>query len=101
MNEIDHIAIVVKDPREAVNWYTSNFGAIALYCDDTWGMVQFKNIKLAFVIKGQHPPHIAFRTQDLHAAEGKKHRDGSRSVYKADPWGNILEYIKYKNEDKE
>ena len=26
---------------------------------------------------------------------GKLHRDGSESVYKRDPWGNIYELVKY------
>ena len=48
--KIDHIAIVVDNPREAAEWYIQNFGAEFLYADDTWGFVQFENIKLAFVV---------------------------------------------------
>ena len=90
---IDHIAIQVEDPKQAADWYIDNFGAEPLYVDDTWGFVQFQNIKLAFVVKKQHPAHFAFKVEELDG--GKLHRDGSRSIYKADPWGNIYELIKY------
>jgi len=91
--KIDHVAIQVEDPREAVDWYTNNFNAKLLYVDDTWGFVQFENIKLAFVVPGQHPAHFAFEVKELEG--GKIHRDESRSVYNRDPWGNIYELIKY------
>lgn len=96
MNSVDHIAIVVEDPKKAAEWYCSEYGAHLLYSDDTWGMVQFANIKMAFVIPGQHPPHVAF--EDTQLGVGKLHRDGSRSIYKKDPWGNFIEIIKYKEE---
>ena len=94
--KIDHIAIVVDNPREAAEWYIQNFGAEFLYADDTWGFVQFENIKLAFVVKTQHPAHFAFEV-DAFSGEDKikKHRDDSESVYKRDAWGNIYELIKY------
>ena len=94
--KIDHIAIVVDNPREAAEWYIQNFGAEFLYADDTWGFVQFENIKLAFVVKTQHPPHFAFEVDSFNDKDNiKKHRDGSESVYKRDAWGNIYELIKY------
>lgn len=96
MNSIDHIAIVVDDPRKAAEWYCSEYGAKPLYSDSTWAMVQFSNIKLAFVIETQHPPHFAFEDKEL--TNGKLHRDGSRSIYRKDPWGNFIEIIKYKEE---
>ena len=93
MKRLDHIAIQVEDPRAAADWYIKNFGAELLYVDDTWGFVEFENIKLAFVVKNQHPAHFAFEVEEL--VNGTLHRDGSRSVYKRDPWGNIYELIKY------
>ena len=90
---IDHIAIQVESPSEAAKWYSKNFDCEILYSDETWSIIQFENIKLAFVIKTQHPAHFAFECKDLEG--GKEHRDGSRSVYKKDPWGNIYELIKY------
>ena len=91
--KIDHIAIQVDDPRDAADWDVNNFDAELLYVDDTWGFVKFENVKLALVVKKQHPAHFAFEVKDIEG--GKLHRDGSRSVYKKDPWGNIYELVKY------
>jgi hypothetical protein len=93
MKRIDHIAICVSSPIEAADWYVKNHGATKIFADDTWAIVQFQNIKLAFVIKEQHPPHFAFEVDNLDA--GNLHRDGSVSVYKTDPWGNEYELVKY------
>jgi len=96
--KIDHVAIVVDDPRSAAEWYASRFMASVLYADDTWAFIQFENIKLAFVTKTQHPPHFAFRVDNNTLSGGKTHRDGTVSVYKKDPWGNFYELIKYPEE---
>ena len=93
---VDHIAIQVDNPREAADWYVQNFDAKLLYVDDTWGFVEFENIKLAFVVKTQHPAHFAFEVDGFEKSDRvKKHRDGSESVYKKDPWGNVYELVKY------
>lgn len=96
---VDHVAIQVDSPREAVEWYVNKWDAKPLYVDDTWGLVQFENIKLAFVISQQHPAHFAFKVTEL--AAGKMHRDGTRSRYDRDPWGNIYELIEYTEQPKE
>ena len=96
--KVDHIAIQVDNAREAAYWYVQNFGAKLLYADDTWGFVEFENIKLALVVKTQHPAHFAFEVPNLEG--GKLHRDGSVSIYKKDPWGNIFELVKYPDENK-
>mgnify|MGYP003137173884 FL=1 len=96
MRKLDHIALQVEEPRKAAEWYCENFGAEVLYVDDTWAFIQFENIKLAFVIRGQHPPHIAFEVDDFEEGDKVKgHRDGTSSAYKRDPFGNIYELIKY------
>jgi catechol 2,3-dioxygenase-like lactoylglutathione lyase family enzyme len=94
MKSLDHVAIVVKDPKAAVKWYCDQFGGRKIYVDDTWGMVQFSNIKLAFVVEEEHPAHIAFNAK---VVEGTRHRDGSVSKYTKDPWGNDIELIDYFN----
>jgi len=101
MGKIDHIALVAEEPTLAANWYEGRFGAEILYCDDTWSLIKFENIKIAFVKKGTHPAHIAFQVENFDGIEGKakSHRDGSRSVYKSDPWGNIYELINYEYEE--
>ena len=93
MKSIDHIALQVDDIRESVAWYVVKYGCKVLYRDDTWALLQFKNIKLALVIEDEHPYHIAFEVDEV--VEGKKHRDGSVSKYTEDPSGNKIELIKY------
>ena len=98
--KLDHVALQVEDPTQAANWYKEKFEADIIYCDKTWSFVQLENIKIAFVVKTQHPRHIAFEVQEFDPSDKvKKHRDGSSSIYKRDPWGNVIEYIKYPSEE--
>ena len=99
--KVDHIAIQVDNPRDAANWYVNNFDAELLYVDDTWGFVEFENIKLAFVVKNQHPAHFAFKVATFSDKKAvKKHKDGTESCYGRDPWGNIYELIRYPDEQE-
>ena len=98
MKKIDHIAIVVDDIKESVAYYVDNYDCMILHCDESWGYLQFDNIKLALVLKDEHPPHIAFEVDEV---EGKTHRDGSVSKYIDDPSGNKIELIEYPNVDVE
>ena len=98
MKKIDHIAIVVNDIKESVAYYVDNHDCMILHCDESWGYLQFDNIKLALVLKDEHPPHIAFEVDEV---EGKTHRDGSISKYIEDPSGNKIELIEYPNVDVE
>ena len=98
MKKIDHIAIVVNDIKESVAYYVDNYDCMILHCDESWGYLQFDNIKLALVLKDEHPPHIAF---EVDGVEGKTHRDGSVSKYIDDPSGNKIELIEYPNVDVE
>jgi len=94
LDVVDHVALSVTGIREALDWYSRHFQCEVLYQDDTWGLVQFSNIKLALVIPSQHPPHLGFVTPkaaDFGAL--KPHRDGTRSVYITDPAGNSLELL--------
>ena len=65
MQRIDHIAIQVDNVKESVAWYMDNYDCMIIYCDDTWAMLQWDNIKLALVVDDEHPFHIAFETEDL------------------------------------
>ena len=98
MKKIDHIAVVVNDIKESVAYYVDNYDCMILHCDESWGYLQFDNIKLALVLKDEHPPHIAFEVDEV---EGKTHRDGSVSKYIEDPSGNKIELIEYPNVDVE
>ncbi|MCS6806494.1 MAG: VOC family protein [Acidobacteriota bacterium] len=94
LDTIDHVAICVVDVKAAVEWYTRTFKCEVCYQDDTWAMLQFNNVKLAFVIAEQHPPHIALFSPDAEAfGKLKTHRDGTRSVYIQDPSGNAVEIL--------
>ena len=99
---LDHVALQVTNPKEAAEWYSKNFLGEIIYADDSWSFVKLGNIKIAFVIKTQHPPHIAFEVQEFDPSDKvKEHRDGSRSIYKRDPWGNVIEYIMYSGDEGE
>lgn len=104
--EIDHVAISSTNIDESIQWYMQFLeDAEILYQDETWGFVQSKNIKIAFVLPKQHPPHIAFEVKTDEQEDflksvfpdhgWKLHRDGSKSFYKKDPDGNFIEFIKY------
>ena len=99
MKTIDHIAIVVDNIKESIAYYVVEHQARILYCDKSWGLLQFKNVNLALVLEGEHPPHIAFEVDEI---ENKyptygmlQHRDGSISKYIEDPSGNHIEIIEY------
>ena len=100
MKRIDHVAITVDNVKESVDWYVQNHGCSTIYCDDTWAMLQWDNIKLALVVDDEHPFHIAFETEDLGPLGGVLHRDGSISRYIKDPSGNTIELIKYPKQIK-
>lgn len=92
LDEIDHVAVAVKNIRQAVDWYTSTFNCQVSYQDETWAFIEFANIKLALVVPSQHPPHIALLSSQAESfGRLKLHRDGTRSVYIADPSGNAVE----------
>ena len=95
MDNLDHIAIVVGDISKAVDWYQSNFEVDLEYLDESWALLKFNNISLALVLPNQHPPHLAITRENLDAYEPLvEHRDGTKSVYVDDPWGNVIELMK-------
>ena len=95
MTNLHHIAIVVGNIREAVEWYMELFDIAVSYHDRTWALLQFENISIALVRAEHHPPHIAFECSDAERY-GKliTHRDGTKSTYMSDPWGNTVEIMK-------
>ena len=96
---IDHVAFVVADINEAVKWYSSKIDVEILYQDDSWAMLEFLGVKLALVLPGQHPPHIAIKGKlenfPCDDKEVKTHRDNSKYYYLVDPYGNAIEWINY------
>jgi catechol 2,3-dioxygenase-like lactoylglutathione lyase family enzyme len=100
----DHAAQVVPDIAETIRWYEQNLagaGVRVLYSDATWGLVEVGGVRLAFVVRDQHPNHLAWnvsqeeleRLAAQHGKEIKPHRDGTRSFYLDAPGGNSVEII--------
>ncbi len=100
----DHAAQVVPDIAETISWYEQNLsgaGVRVLYSDTTWGLIEVGGVRLAFVVRDQHPNHLAWsvsseeleRLATQHSKEIKPHRDGTRSFYLDAPGGNPVEII--------
>jgi catechol 2,3-dioxygenase-like lactoylglutathione lyase family enzyme len=102
----DHVAQVVPDIAVAVAWYRALLpDTTVLYQDESWAFVEAGGIKLAFVVKDQHPGHLAWRVDDAELEraavqfnkEIKPHRDGTRSFYLEAPGGQYIEVISFEN----
>ncbi len=102
--QFDHVALVTPDIAGTVAWYVENIpGARVLFQDTTWAFVEAGGTKLAFVVRDQHPNHLAWRVSEselerLAAEKGKEvkpHRDGTRSFYLDGPNGQAIEIISY------
>ena len=93
LDTLHHAALRVKDVHAAVRWYTERFRCDIEYQDGTWAMLQFANVRLAFVLQEQHPPHIAVEGDPSAYGTPKIHRDGTSSVYLKDPDGNNVEIL--------
>jgi hypothetical protein len=100
----DHVAQQVPDVGAAVDWYLKTIpNARVLYQDQSWAFVEAGGVKLAFVLRDQHPGHLAWRVsreelQRLAAAydaQIKPHRDGTESFYLEAPGGQWIELITF------
>jgi catechol 2,3-dioxygenase-like lactoylglutathione lyase family enzyme len=100
----DHVARVVPDIAEAVRFVTDLIPeSKVLYQDTSWAFVDAAGTKLAFVLRDQHPDHLAWRVgadelEQLAAKHGKEirsHRDGTRSFYVEGPAGIAVEIITF------
>jgi catechol 2,3-dioxygenase-like lactoylglutathione lyase family enzyme len=93
LDTLHHAALRVRDVKAAVAWYTQRFRCEVEYQDETWAMLKFANVRLAFVLQEQHPPHIALLGDPTEFGEPEVHRDGTSSVYLKDPDGNNVEIL--------
>jgi catechol 2,3-dioxygenase-like lactoylglutathione lyase family enzyme len=94
LDKLHHVAIAVNDIATAVDFYRETFRCEITYQDATWAMLKFRNVGIALVLPGQHPPHLGFVTPTAHQyAPLKRHRDGTESVYISDPAGNAVELL--------
>jgi catechol 2,3-dioxygenase-like lactoylglutathione lyase family enzyme len=98
----DHIAQVVPDIAAAVAWYQDTLPSVrVLYQDATWAFIEAGGAKIAFVVRDQHPGHLAWRVSNAeletlaerHGKEIKPHRDKTRSFYLEAPGGQAIEII--------
>src|SRR5437588_7754163 len=93
LDTLHHAALRVKNVKETVEWYTKRFRCNVEYQDATWAMLEFENVRLAFVLADQHPPHVAILGDPALFGEPRIHRDGTASVYVKDPSGNNVEIM--------
>jgi len=94
LDAIDHVAVPVKNVKDAVDWYTRTFECDVRYQDETWALLGFSNVRLALVLPEQHPPHIGLVSNEADRFGAlKMHRDGTRSCYVTDPAGNSVEIL--------
>ena len=93
LDTLHHAALRVKSVKETVDWYTRRFRCTVEYQDATWAMLAFENVRLAFVVAEQHPPHIAIVGDPATFGEPTIHRDGTSSVYVKDPNNNNVEIL--------
>lgn len=93
LDTLDHVAVSVQDVAASVNWYTTRFKCRVVYQDTTWALLEFGNVRLAFVIPEQHPPHISILGDPSAYGDPKLHRDGTSSVYITDPNGTNVEIL--------
>jgi catechol 2,3-dioxygenase-like lactoylglutathione lyase family enzyme len=94
MDSIHHVAVTVQDIPRAISWYRARFDFDVTWQDDSWALLAFDNISLALVTPQQHPPHVAFVTNELDSfGDPVLHRDGTASVYITDSEGNTVEML--------
>ena len=102
--QFDHVAQQVSDIGAALDWWQRMVpGAVVVYADETWAMLEAGGARLAFVMADEHPDHLAFKVsgEELsrlaaeHGASIAEHRDGSRSFYVDAPGGKGVEVIAY------
>jgi catechol 2,3-dioxygenase-like lactoylglutathione lyase family enzyme len=93
LDTMDHVAVSVANIADTVDWYQKHFQCKVAYQDETWALVEFANIRLAFVLPSQHPDHFAVLGDPSVYGKPNKHRDGTSSVYIQDPNGNNVEIL--------
>ena len=81
LSKIDHLAIIVENIEESVEYYSTKFNCEVKHKDATWAMLKFDNINLALVTKDEHPNHFAIVDRSIVKEKNiQYHRDGIGSV---------------------
>lgn len=94
LDSIHHLTIHVSDVARAVRWYSTSFHCDVVLEEPTFAELRFENLLLRLCLPSQEPQHIGFEREDA-ASFGVlgAGRDGRRSLYLADPTGNVVELI--------
>ena len=61
--------------------------------DNTWALIGFKNIQIALVTPGQHPPHFAVVDEQVATHRNKNSPGWNTLFYFEDPDKNVIEKI--------
>jgi catechol 2,3-dioxygenase-like lactoylglutathione lyase family enzyme len=94
VDQIQHLALIVSDLDDAIEYYKTRFDLKISYSDKSWALLEFLNILMVLVLPNQHPPHIAIALDNPRSfGPLKHHRDGTASTYIKDPWGNFIEIM--------
>ena len=106
MDIIDHIAIKVRDIKEAEKWYLEHLKAVVTFRDHKYIRLKVANVNIALIDEKYYPhAHIGILVDDKEdlpdGGEVVTHRDGTIGVYVKDPFGNYIEYIWYSPQQKE
>ena len=98
MDRIHHVAITVRSIDDALAWYADRFDFNVTWQDESWALLEFENLSLALVLPEQHPPHVAFVTDEIEKfGTPQPHRDGTSSVYLKDNQNNVIEMLSLPN----
>ena len=100
MDKIDHIALQTKNINNSVSWFVKKFKCNVKYQDESYAMLEFKNMKIALVLPDQHPPHLAIKCDNIEEhGKPRKHRDESEFLYIEGFDKNVFELIRYPDSD--
>ena len=94
LSQVDHVAIQTTNIKSTISWYENYFSCEIIFEDKTWALLKFKNINIALVNPNEHPPHIAFKVDNIFKhGKPSTHRDGVNYIYKKDDFGNVFELV--------
>lgn len=98
LDEIDHVAVVVADLKQASHWYQTSFACELISEGKTETVLRFRNLKISLVLPSQQKAHVAYLRSDAATfGELRPKSDGSLSTFVSDPTGNIVEIVQAKD----
>ena len=93
-DSLHHVAINAADINSSIAWYTSSFNCSVKSKSETHAILSFENLDLVLVLPSQETAHIAFVRDDADTlGELRQQKDGTKSVFVADPTGNPIEIV--------